>query len=172
MDCIQLEKQPTASRYNLIENGDFTQAGSTDAAPYGWNPGDGSWVEMQESTNPINVLSYMYTIQGDPTKNKRLLQNVSAQGKKGDVYTLGGWVMGDSVPATEDDRMFGIIGQFNYTDGTSKQVKVTFDSDLKNDLIWRMSAIGWWQKKTITLSQLCLPLIITRIRCGLIRFSW
>ncbi len=137
VDCIQLEKQPTASRYNLIENGDFTQAGSTDAAPYGWNPGDGSWVEMQEGTNPINVLSYMYTIQGDPTKNKRLLQNVSAQGKKGDVYTLGGWVMGDSVPATEDDRMFGIIGQFNYTDGTSKQVKVTFDSDLKNDLIWQ-----------------------------------
>lgn len=33
--------------------------------------------------------------------------------------------------------MFGIIGQFNYKDGTSKQVKVNFNSDLKNDLVWQ-----------------------------------
>lgn len=50
VDCIQLEKQPTASRYNLIENGDFTQAGSTDAAPYAGIPEMVPGWEMQEST--------------------------------------------------------------------------------------------------------------------------
>ena len=59
----------------------------------------------------------MYTIQGDPNKNMRLLQNVSAQGKAGDVYSLGGWAIGNFVPTTDEGRMFGIIGQFNYKDG-------------------------------------------------------
>ena len=79
----------------------------------------------------------MYTIKGDPNKNMRALQNVSAQGEAGDVYCLGGWAIGNFVPTTDDGRMFGIIGQFNYKDGTSKQVKVNFNSDLKNDLVWQ-----------------------------------
>lgn len=137
VDCIQLEKQPTASRYNLIENGEFTQAGSTTAAPYGWNPGNGSWVDLNDGRKAPGLNTKMYTIQGDPNKNMRLLQNVSAQGKAGDVYSLGGWAIGNFVPTTDEGRMFGIIGQFNYKDGTSKQVKVNFNSDLKNDLVWQ-----------------------------------
>ena len=35
-DCVQFEHAPTASRYNLIEDGDFQYA-STDGTPaYGW----------------------------------------------------------------------------------------------------------------------------------------
>ena len=35
MDCVQLEQAATASRYNLIENGDFGFT-NTDASAYGW----------------------------------------------------------------------------------------------------------------------------------------
>ena len=141
VDCIQLEKQPTASRYNLIENGEFTQAGSTMAAPYGWNPGNGSWVDLNDGRKAPGLNTKMYTIQGNPNKNMRLLQNVSAQGKAGDVYSLGGWAIGNFVPTTDEGRMFGIIGQFNYKDGISKQVKVNFNSDLKNALIWQYVSV-------------------------------
>lgn len=74
---------------------------------------------------------------GDALKTRRCSQNISAQGKKGDVYSLGGWAMGDVAPMTDSDRMFGIIGQFNYTDGTNKQVKVNFNPDLREDKVWQ-----------------------------------
>ena len=45
--------------------------------------------------------------------------------------------MDDVAPMTDSDRMFGIIGQFNYTDGINKQVKVNFNPDLREDKVWQ-----------------------------------
>ena len=137
VDCVQLEKQSTASRYNLIENGDFFYGGSTASAPYGWNPGNGAKTTLAENRKASGLDRNTYTISGDAQSTRRCQQNVSAQGSKGDVYSLGGWALGNVAPMTDSGRMFGIIGQFNNKDGTTTQVKVNFNPDLYANNIWQ-----------------------------------
>ena len=102
MDCAQVERMPTPSRYNLVENGDFRFAanwsstqGRTTATP----------AAPQLSTN-------VYRIVGSATAENRISQTVQVSGKKDDCFVLGGWAMGDSVPLTEENRKFALIATF------------------------------------------------------------
>ena len=59
MDCVQVEKAPTASRYNLIENGDFRYAG-------GWSSSTGR-VSLSKAAPELDATVYKMT--GDPLQN-------------------------------------------------------------------------------------------------------
>ena len=147
VDCVQLEKAETASRYNVIENGDFR---------YGVN----SWTTSQRcDTDDIPVSlpasaaaqleNTAFQFVGDPRYDLRIQQNVPVSGAKDDVYVLAGWAKGNGVPlptkqekeaiieAGEHLRTFTIRGTFLYTDGTTGEFDFDFNPDQPN---WQYAA--------------------------------
>ena len=137
IDCVQLEKAPTASRYNLIDNGDFT-------ANSGWTgtgraTGDG----ISAPTETVSWLSgNAYKITGDPNTAKSVSQTVAVSGDEGDTFVLGGWAQGDGVPLEngkdQRDRAFGLKAVFHYTDDSTKEFTVSFNTDTP---YWQYAAL-------------------------------
>ena len=124
-DGVQLENMPTASRYNLVENGDFRYTGE-----------DGIWTTYNLSANDTYVSltpdewapaapqmdGNYYSITGNRTKTKNIKQVINVSGAKGDSYVLAGWVAGYAVPQGTyfgDNRKFALRARFEYTDGSS-----------------------------------------------------
>ena len=142
IDCVQLEKAPTASRYNLIQNGDFRQSGSPAAD---WT-GTGLTSSDIRATVESSAISRMSTkamqINGSPTSKKKISQTVPVSGIKGDCYVIGGWALADSVPLnTENEaREFGIRLIFNNTDGTTTTEIAQFNCDTGSTANWQYSA--------------------------------
>ena len=135
IDCVQLEKSPTASRYNLMENGDFT-------ANSGWT---GTGLATGDGISaPTEAASWLrgnaYKITGDPETAKSVSQTVAVSGNEGDVFVLTGWAQGNAVPLTEDSgRTFGLKAVFHYTDGTdSDPMTVSFNPDTP---YWQYAAV-------------------------------
>ena len=150
VDCVQLEKSPTASRYNLIDNGDFNaNSGWTGA---GLATGDGICA-------PAETASWLagnaYKITGDPEAAKSVSQTVAVSGNEGDTLVLAGWAQGDGIPLTNGtNRAFGLKAVFHYTDGTSSEPKtVSFNPDTP---YWQYAALplvaqGAYNAVTVTL---------------------
>lgn len=117
MDCVQLEQAATASRYSLIENGDFTHTGSP---TYSWTStgfGSADGVTVQETGAP-QLDNNVIAIAGDWYTQKHLSQTVSISGSAGDSYVLSGWAKGNSVPLKTENgnaRQFGMKLTFHYT---------------------------------------------------------
>ena len=136
MDCVQLEQAATASRYSLIENGDFTHTGSP---TYSWTAtgfGSADGVTVQETGAP-QLDNNVIAIAGDWYTQKHLSQTVSISGSAGDSYVLSGWAKGNSVPLKTENgnaRQFGMKLTFHYTDGNTKEQTVNFNPDS-----------GYWQ---------------------------
>ena len=115
IDCVQLEEFPTASRYNLVDSGDFSTIGNwtTDSQP----------VDAGSAAAP-QLDNMAYQIIGDMKTQKRVSQAIPVNGGEGDTFVLSGWAKGDSVPLPEaedgdNQRQFAIIGTFAYSDGTT-----------------------------------------------------
>ena len=155
VDCAQLEAAPTASRYNLIEQGDFSSGltawsgteftrtvstavfGDSTAAPYSAAP--------QLDANVVAVT-------GEYDKAKALSQTIPVSGSTGDTMVLTGWARGDSVSMGqsfhEEERQFRLTGVFHYTDGTnSDPFPVTFNPDAGSAIRWQFSAAPMVAKK-------------------------
>ena len=123
-DCAQLENMPTASRYNLIENGDFRYTGT-----------DGVWTKYSNCTandkyttlddpNPVapQLGDTVFSITGNRTKTKNIKQTVQVSGSEGESFVLAGWVKGYAVPQGTfdgDTRKFALRARFEYSDGSS-----------------------------------------------------
>ena len=135
MDCIQVEKAPTASRFNLIENGDFTFT-------TGWSATSGRTTGTQAAPQ---LSTNVYSLTGAPKATNRISQTVNIGGGAGDTFVLAGWAMGNAATLQDlndlgKEREFGLIAQFNYTDGTTslsntdtaKNFKVHFNTDVDN----------------------------------------
>ena len=135
MDCAQMEEAPTASRYNLIENGDFRQS-------TGWSYTAGA--SRNSSTNPTpaapQLNGALCEMIGDPLATVRATQTVAVSGNSGDVFAFGGWAKGDSVPLEPETRKFGILATFNYTDGTTKTFTAQFNPDAHSSGHWQYAA--------------------------------
>ena len=147
---MQLEQGVIASRYNLIQNGDFSKQGSTATIPADWEYGGGnvwggSWNDtMRRATVPgvaapqldNNALQFV----GDPTDNKRMNQVVRTNGKAGDVYYISGWVYGKTAPMdAAGKRKFGI--EVSPSSGGSQSVWVYQPGSESEDFTgWRYIA--------------------------------
>ena len=88
---------------------------------------------------------------GSSTLAKSIYQNVAISGAAGDVYTVGGWAKGDSVPLTSGTgRRFGLLLRFYYTDGTDSDVTASFNPDCSSQNDWQYLALRAVAKKAYT----------------------
>lgn len=157
-DCVQFEKSANASRYNLIENGDFRYTS-------GWtnNSSCDSYDRRVSSsgTAAAEMNSYAYRVYGEATKDKRVSQTVNVSGSAGDVFAVAGWAKGDSVPMVEDgNRRFAILAHFNYTTTSSSDeadTLIAFNPGADSSVNWQYVADRIVAKKaysSITISLL------------------
>ena len=134
MDCVQIEKAPTASRYNLVENGDFRHGLN------GWSLSE--YCNHDATTEKVVTLSpspapqlstNVFQMAGDPTVMLRAYNKVQVSGNAGDTFVVGGWAKGKSVAmTTENDctRSFAMQVRFINTDGTSTYYKFNFNPNV------------------------------------------
>ena len=142
MDCVQLEMNPTASRYNLIQNGDFRISGSP---PQHWTTtgtsGTDGVISLPNTVNPAPRLdNKVMQLNGTLTTAKKISQVIPVSGASGDSYMIGGWALADSVPLSGNNREFGIRLIFNNTDGTKTTTVAQFNCDTNSTANWQYSA--------------------------------
>ena len=131
-DCAQLEYGPSANRYNLVENGSFTQ-GSYGWTAYNSETGD-SFNTTQGSIFDTNnecpeYITHGAFVHGNSTKNKSLYQNIQINMPANQVaLQFSGFACGESVPKSSG-RYFALDLKFGYSDGTSQYVVVDFNYD-------------------------------------------
>lgn len=131
MDCAQLEWTVTASRYNLLQNGDIS-------SNLFWSSSAGRTTLDQSATAQLD--NNIYQFIGDPAQEQSISQAVQVSGSQGDTFVLSGWAKGDSVPL-RDNRQFAIIGKFLYTDDTTSDPFVAqFNPDADSSINWQYSA--------------------------------
>ena len=132
VDSVQWEYAASASRYNLVMNGDFRSSSG------GWSSYTG---RTTYTPTAAPELSYnVYKMVGNPTAEQRISQTVQVSGGEGDTFVLAGWAKGDSAPLY-DNRQFAIIGKFNYADGSSSEEFVAqFNPDTDSNVNWQYSA--------------------------------
>lgn len=144
VDCVQMEYAPTASRYNLIQNGDFRN-GLNGWTATGTTADDGL-VTVAGEAAAEQLDDTFYAFLGNPESQKSLSQTIAVSGVAGDNFVIAGWAKGDSVPLT-DNREFGVRITFNYneeftpaegeTDGTAV---AQFNADVDHTVNWQFSA--------------------------------
>ena len=142
MDCIQGEKMESASRYTLVQNGDFRYNKVNDDDKIGWDTA----MPLVIGPSPAPQLSRnLLKLTGSPTAENNITQTISVSGQAGDTYVLAGWGKGDSAVLDTQNtqstkRQFGIIGTFKYTDGTNRSVTAAFNPDNNSTNAWQYSA--------------------------------
>ena len=144
IDCAQLEQTDSASRYNIIENGDFRFGANNWIMSEKCNS-DETVVETEivnEHYNPATPLTdtHAFQIVGDPTSKLRIRQELPVGGNAGDTYVLAGWALGQGVPLTEQStgtRTYTLRGQFLYTDGDTGVFEFDFNPSTDANLVWQ-----------------------------------
>ena len=134
VDCVQVEKAPTASRYNLIENGDFAYSG------YAWNTSTGRTTVTAANKAPAPQLDVnVYLMTGNPQATNRISQTVKVSGASGDTFVLAGWAKADSVPI-KDNREFALIATFKKGSTTVNTSIVRFNYCADSTINWQYAA--------------------------------
>lgn len=144
VDGVQIEKMPTASRYNLLEYSDSWGGSSLASA---WSKSQymatSDGVNWSTNTATTHLDGYTLAITGDPQKEKYVSQTINQSGSAGDCYVLSGWAYGNSAPLSSYDgqeRKFGLKLIFNNTDGTTTESYVAFNDDLPAGTNWQYAA--------------------------------
>ena len=155
-DCVQLEKSANASRYNLVDNGDFSYNSSL-----GWSKNsactssDGNGMSMFVAPT---LNSFCIQMIGEAEKDKQISQTITVSGRTGDVFSVAGWAMAHSAPVVENsNRRFAIRARFNYTDGTTDSTLVAFNPSTGDYSTWQYVAdriVAKKAYKSITISLL------------------
>ena len=147
VDCMQLEENALSSRYNLVENGDFTYYSGTEDTPFCWSAGSGCGstekrMTLSSGTSGIaNTDANVFKMAGSVSKNKRLFQDIAVSGSAGDTFSFGGWAKGNAAPIKEspyaNSNRFAIVLRFNNTDSTTTEVCADFNPDLYESTTWQ-----------------------------------
>ena len=155
-DCVQLEASANASRYNLVDNGDFSYNSSL-----GWNKNSACTSADGSSSNYYRAPALndsCLKLVGAAEKDKQVSQTIAVSGSEGDVFSVAGWALGDSAPiANDSNRRFAISAKFNYTNGTSDATLIAFNPNAIGFVNWQYVADRIVAKKaynSITISLL------------------
>ena len=155
-DCVQLEAYANASRYNLVDNGDFSYNSSL-----GWNKNSACTSADGSSSNYYRAPALndsCLKLVGAAEKDKQVSQTITVSGSEGDVFSVAGWALGDSAPiANDSNRRFAISAKFNYTNGTSDDTLIAFNPNAIGFVNWQYVADRIVAKKaynSITISLL------------------
>ena len=155
-DCVQLEESANASRYNIMENGDFRTGKWDTWSVFGWRFGDDCTSSETKVTAPGSAAAPQMDrssmrFVGGTSLNKQAYQNILISGSAGDVYALGCWAKGDSVPLTSGtSRRFGIVLRFYYSDGTEGEEIASFNPDCNSQNDWQYLSLRAVAKKAYT----------------------
>ena len=135
IDCVQLEKNRIATRYNLVYDGDLAQGGT-------WTYYSNGTVSPSTSAGETapNLSANRFSIRGDVNTEQYVYQTITTSGEAGDRYVFGGWVMGNSLPIIDGNRFFGFTLVFNNTDDTSTVVRIAANPNLKSNEQWQYLA--------------------------------
>lgn len=95
VDAVQLEEGNGTAGYNLLNNGSFNYSNNADS----WDEVTGAVVTGNiygENVSAIKLSKGLPAYDGENIVNnvQSLTQTVSVNGKKGDVYSVGGWFKG------------------------------------------------------------------------------
>lgn len=155
-DCVQLEASANASRYNLVDNGDFSYNSSL-----GWNKNSACTSADGSSSNYYRAPALndsCLKLVGAAEKDKQVSQTIAVSGSEGDVFSVAGWALGDSAPiANDSNRRFAISARFNYTNGTSDATLIAFNPNAIGFVNWQYVAdriVAKKAYKSITISLL------------------
>ena len=113
-----MENAASASRFNLVGNGDFRHANAY------WSSDNGRTTLSGKAAPELST--NVYRIIGSPTAKKRITQTIPISGAKGDNFVLAGWAKAYSVQLS-GDREFGVLITFNRADGTTQTEKIHFN---------------------------------------------
>ena len=138
-DCVQFEKAVTASRYNLVQNGDFRNSGTN------WTTLSGSTAayDTEDDIAAPQLDGNVVEFTGDATKEQNISQTVPVSGSAGDTFIIAGWAKGDAAPLTENEdypRQYGVVAKFHYTDDTTKEFVAQFNPDTDSSVNWQYSS--------------------------------
>ena len=139
MDCPQLEIANNASRYNLVNDGDFSTENIWEKKNFGSNDG---YVALDNPVVP-QFNSKVLKITGEMGKKKSVSQKIYMDGKKGDSLIFAGWAKGNSAALGTfggKARKFAIECQlFNDETSVSKVYSAVFNPDSNQ---WQYTAGG------------------------------
>ncbi|MBO5097888.1 MAG: RHS repeat protein, partial [Agathobacter sp.] len=131
LDGVQIEMAAGASRYNLVENGDFRISGY-------WSSDTGRTTVSDSAAPQLDAQAYKIT--GNPTTPQLIYQRIGVSGSAGDVYVLSGWAKGNSAPLYNTLHWFGIRVVFYNTDGSATAKFVSFNGTYDAAGDWEYTA--------------------------------
>lgn len=129
-DCLQVEDGSIMNRYNLVENPDFSYGLEFWTKNPDMASGD-TIVTLNDASYPKHLEKNAFKVQGESTKSKNIYQTVFMNGKKGDVFVLGGWAKANSVP-TDSNRAFRMDIGIQKTDGNWQWQNIHFNPDVSD----------------------------------------
>ncbi len=131
IDNVQLEQANSASRYNYIENGGFRNNLES------WTASN-NYSIVDTEINDVTEKAIMLT--GGTISNNTLYQTVKIDGKKDDVFTVGGWLKATFVNSSTNNEW--IIEEFadsqnsnpfNFTNDRYAQIEVSYQYTETNE---------------------------------------
>jgi len=132
MDCVQAEIAPMPSRYNLIENGDFSIIST-------WSSSSGRYLLDASAAPQLDPKTYC--IAGNPINDQSISQTINISGQKDDCFVLSGWATADSVPLTDESRTFGLKLTFKDAGGNAiSSQMVSFNADCSEKYKWQYAS--------------------------------
>lgn len=169
MDCVQLEDTPTASRYNLIQNGDFRSNNTFWTVNETLADGETSKIGLHDLTDGGENIDpdiaapqldgNVFRFTGDPTKELSISQTVPVSGGEGDTFVVAGWAKGDSIPLTENEdnpRQYGIVATFHYLEDETETASE--EEEIKSEFVAKFnpdtdSSVNWQYSSQVMIAQ-------------------
>ena len=140
IDSLQLEEGNAANEINLLSNSGMEYHSGAGTMPYNYETNytdDVRAVDAQEKRSG----NYSFKINGKPSDLRNISQHVETSGKKGDVYSFGGWAKADSVPINHS-KIMCLSFYFLYTDGTFDWFNCNFNPYVSDWQFINMIAIA------------------------------
>jgi RHS repeat-associated protein len=110
-DALQLEKGQIPSRYNLVENPDFTN----DLSFWNQNIGTSTGSGLDITTSKADPLdNNLYKMYGKTNEQREIYQDILVEGQAGESFTVGAWAKGNSVTTDKSPRLFALSVQVTY----------------------------------------------------------
>ncbi|MBQ2866168.1 MAG: hypothetical protein IJE90_06615 [Clostridia bacterium] len=139
-EAAQLEKNPYANPYNLLENGSFEYSTQDWIKGSGVNYDDNAHFDMSRSLKIVGDLRYKReAYQTVPVKSRADTR---------ETFTLSGWAKGYGLPDHEragvDTPTFGLRAVIYYTDGTTEEYPAAFSPNTES---WQFASVEFSKKK-------------------------
>ena len=130
VDDVQLEQSPSPSSFNYIKNAGFR---------YGTDDWENASDKTIVNTTINNESAKALTFTGGINTSNSICQTITINGKKGDAFTVGGWLKGSFVNSnTKNKWILNTIEEsttdiFNFTNDRFAQIEVRYKYEQENE---------------------------------------